>query len=184
MNITNGGRVSNTVGLIGYDSGSTGVVTVDGSGSMWTCNGSLTVGGTGSGAMKITNGGAVKSGVGRINCGPYCLNNVTVDGSGSTWTMSEDCYIGVGYRGDSFGTLEITNGGCVSTPHANYNDSYSHIGYRNGVNPQGQWERWPIMPSTATVDGTGSTWTTGTIRLGEDGSGLLNITNVALSIVV
>ena len=44
-------------GYIGYNSGSTGTVTVDGAGSKWTNSGGLYVGYSGSGTLNITNGG-------------------------------------------------------------------------------------------------------------------------------
>ena len=39
LNITNGGKVSNSYGYLGYNSGSTGTATVDGTGSTWTNSG-------------------------------------------------------------------------------------------------------------------------------------------------
>ena len=60
LSITNGAVVSNNgpafVGL--YKSG-TGMVTVDGAGSIWTPNGSLYVGSYGTGTINITEGGTV-----------------------------------------------------------------------------------------------------------------------------
>ena len=61
LNITNGGTVGNNSsgnygGIVGQSSGSTGVATVDGGGSMWTNSGSLAVGVMGNGALSITNG--------------------------------------------------------------------------------------------------------------------------------
>jgi T5SS/PEP-CTERM-associated repeat protein len=63
MNITNGGMVNNTspyfTSYIGLNSGSTGTVTVDGSGSKWTNNGDLYVGCNGQGTLTISNKGLV-----------------------------------------------------------------------------------------------------------------------------
>ena len=53
LNITGGGSVSNTNGYIGYNSGSTGMVTVDGTGSTWTNSGTLYVGNSGGGTLNI-----------------------------------------------------------------------------------------------------------------------------------
>ena len=45
LTIADGGKVSNPEdGILGYNSGSSGTVTVSGSGSTWTINGDLTVG--------------------------------------------------------------------------------------------------------------------------------------------
>ena len=59
MDITGGNDVTDDRGYIGYDSGVTGEVTVDGSGSTWTNNSSLDVGYLGNGTLDITNGGLV-----------------------------------------------------------------------------------------------------------------------------
>ena len=57
LNITNGGSVScNDDGYIGYDSGSTGEVSVDGTGSSWSCSEELYVGDYGQGTLEISNG--------------------------------------------------------------------------------------------------------------------------------
>ena len=42
LNITNGGTVASATGYLGYNSGSAGVATVDGTGSTWTSNSGLT----------------------------------------------------------------------------------------------------------------------------------------------
>ena len=68
LSITDGGSVSNLVYsgysdcYIGNASGSTGMVTVDGSGSTLTNGGSLYVGGSGSGTLNIYNGSNVSAG--------------------------------------------------------------------------------------------------------------------------
>ncbi len=111
LNITNGGAViSDSQGYIGKDSGSTGVVTVDGSSSTWTHNGSLRVGYYGHGTLNIINGGTVSNSLGDIGYLSGSVGEVTVDGSGSTWTNSWDLYVGR----SGHGTLNITNGGAVN----------------------------------------------------------------------
>jgi T5SS/PEP-CTERM-associated repeat protein len=60
LNITGGGEVSSSgSGNIGYYSGSTGQVTVNGTGSTWTHSGNLSVGTWGSGTLNVTGGGLV-----------------------------------------------------------------------------------------------------------------------------
>jgi len=63
LTISNGGAVSSAFGIIGYDSGSTGVVTVDGAGSTWTNRNDLIFGalGAASGTLTISNGGTVSA---------------------------------------------------------------------------------------------------------------------------
>ncbi len=60
LSITNGGTViSGDPNYIGYNSGSTGVVTVSDSGSTWTSKTDLYIGYSGSGTLNITSGGSV-----------------------------------------------------------------------------------------------------------------------------
>ncbi len=53
-----GGEASCGNGVIGYNSGSTGVVTVEGNGSVWNADHDIYVGWDGNGTLDITDGGA------------------------------------------------------------------------------------------------------------------------------
>ena len=155
LDITNGGAVSNTGGVIADIAGSNGSVTVDGVGSSWTNANSLVISRFGNGTLGITNGGAVSSTDGIIASGNGSIASVTVDGAGSSWTNANDLY--VGFDGD--GTLDITNGSTVSNT-----DGY--IAYED------------ISISSVTVDGAGSSWTNANILyVGFEGDGTLDITN-------
>jgi len=166
--ITAGGAVGDWRGLIGFGAAATGEVTVDGDGSSWTHRGPsipgqsedglLYVGEYGSGTLNITNGGTVNSDFTWIAHRAGSTGEVTVDGAGSTWDNGIWGSIYVGYEGD--GVLNITNGGAV-------NNCYGHIGYKSGSTGE------------VTVDGAGSTWDNGHgyVRVGCEGSGVLNITN-------
>ena len=142
LSITSGGSVSNYYGYIGFSNGSRGTVAVDGSGSTWTNNGTLWVGYSGGGTLSITNGGTVTCSDGHYRLQRGASGLVTVNGTGSTWTNGSSLYIG------DYGTgnLSITNGGNV-TNSSFY--SVNFIGYNSGSS------------GTVTVDGAGSTWTTG-----------------------
>jgi fibronectin-binding autotransporter adhesin len=59
LRITDGGTLSNTLGVIAEDSGFTAGVLVSGTGSTWSNNGNLRVGGFGAGTLTIADGGAV-----------------------------------------------------------------------------------------------------------------------------
>jgi T5SS/PEP-CTERM-associated repeat protein len=155
LSITSGGSVNNFFGYsyIGYNSGSTGLVTVDGTGSTWN-SGVLLVGGSGSGTLSVTNGGTL-SGIAYIGYGSGSTGVVTVDGTGSTWGSGG---INVGYAGG--GTLSISSGGNVSSSDGCAIGDYSGS---QGV---------------VTVDGVGSTWTHGgSLFVGNSGGGALSITN-------
>ncbi|MEX2310757.1 MAG: PEP-CTERM sorting domain-containing protein [Pirellulales bacterium] len=141
LHIKNGGEVESTSAIIGFHTGSVGAATVEGAGSTWTNNGpSLIVGFAGTGALNILAGGDVTNGNGFIGSAGAAVGNVTVNGNGSTWTNSGEVRVGSG-------ALNITSGGAVS----------STSGYVNLVDGD------PGQSSAATVDGPGSTWTSGDI---------------------
>ena len=163
--ISSGASVDN---YISYDAGTTGVVTVDGSGSSWTmssvwsggyggvygyCNASdLYLGFLGNGYLNVTNGGFVSSHYTWIGARPGSLGVANVDGAGSTWNITSDYdfqaygafVLNVGWRGN--GVLNITNGGAVHFTNvpAPGRQVAAFIG---GVAGQGM----------VTVDGSGST---------------------------
>ncbi len=179
--INNGAAVSDTfasIGMgdyIGYGAGSSGVVTVSGSGSTWSDNGGLWVGNSGSGTLLVTNGGGVTvTAVGSYGYGIAIGSSsssgtgsgiVTVTGSGSSFDNKNSFLIGNG----GTGTLLITDGASVSTDDNLLNETlgpnYSSIigGYSSG---------------TATVSGSGSSWSNESMMfVGYSGNGTLLITN-------
>jgi T5SS/PEP-CTERM-associated repeat protein len=175
MAITGGSDVLDHVGYIGSEAGSTGAVTVDGSGSTWTNSGvgygtGLTVGHYGDGTLNIINGGAVSNKNGTIGGGEDSTGEVSVDGSGSTWAIIEEPSImgatgilAVGGSGN--GTLNISNGGAVSS-------SYCDIGIGSGFGDQSD------STGIVSVDGAGSTLINSeSIHVGIASGGILNITN-------
>jgi T5SS/PEP-CTERM-associated repeat protein len=130
--------------------------TVTGTGSQWNVGGNLTAGNVSTGTLNILNGGAVSNSSGNVGWSGG-TGTVTVDGAGSSWTNSGNIY--VGYSTGSNGTLNIQNGGTVSS-------SSSNVG-------------WSGSTGTVTVDGAGSSWTiSGYFGIGEqNGNGTLNILN-------
>ena len=155
--IQNGGAVTDGIGFIGNHPGSTGAVTVDGTGSRWTNLIQLSVGESGIGTLTITDGGVVSNaGIGFIGLDGSSSGMVTVDGTGSTWTINSDLYVG----DSGTGTLTISDAGTLS------NSGIVYIGYNPGSSGK------------ATVDGSGSTWThlVG-IYVGDSGTGTLTISN-------
>lgn len=156
LNITDGSKVTDKHGYIGYSS-STGKVTVDGHGSTWTNKGSVFVGSSGVGVLNITNGGTVSNAYGSIGNG-----EVVVDGVGSVWANSNNLY--VGSSGGS-AKLNITNGGAVS----------NGSGYIGGLITE---------VTSVTVDGSGSKWSNYNLTIGsygtDMGNSLLTITGGGL----
>ncbi len=169
LNVTGGGNVSNSTGSIGIYSGSTGVVTVDGTNSKWTNSTNLYVGRSGNGTLKITGGGNVSGQYydGQFIYSIYIGSNsgstgfVSVDGSNSKWTNGGILYVG----SSGNGTLNITNGGNVSSKNGS-------IGSNSG------------STGVVTVDGSNSKWTHEySLDVGESGNGTLNITGGGTVIV-
>ena len=118
LNISSSAAVNTSYGgYIGYSPGSTGVVTVSGSGSTWNNSGELDVGSQGNGTLTITGGGAVGiGGPGYIGLYDGSTGVVTVSGTRSTWNCSGDLYVG------NFGnaTLYVSSGGSVTVGGASY----------------------------------------------------------------
>jgi outer membrane autotransporter protein len=163
LTIEDGGAVSNTIGYLGYDSGSSGAVTVtgtdaNGNASNWTNSGELYVGNGGDGELTIENGGSVSNTGGVIGNYSTGTGNVTVTGAGSTWTNSSYLYAGQSGNGE----LTIGDGGAVT-------NTVGSIGvYANSS-------------GTVTVTGTdsngnASTWTnSGELYAGQSGDATLTI---------
>ncbi len=153
LEISDGGLVSNAVGYVGHNFGSTGKVTVSGAGSQWSNSFELYVGIIGSGALNITDGGAVSSAGGYISYGADSTGTATVSGGGSRWTNSFDLYVGQAGNGK----LKITDGGVVS----------GEIGYIGGL---------AGGTGTVAVSGAGSQWSSfDDVYVGFEGSGTLTI---------
>lgn len=147
-------------GFIGQSTGSTGTVTVSGTGTKWTMSSiwGLDVGNSGNGTLLITNGGSVSNNNGNIGDRASSTGKVTVDGSGSTWTNSTG--LTIGDLGN--GTLTITGGASVSSTNGTIGFGYNSTG-------------------VVTVAGANSKWTiegyTGELLVGNHGSGTVSITN-------
>jgi T5SS/PEP-CTERM-associated repeat protein len=153
LTIRDGIAVGSGTGYVGYNTGSTGVVTVEGAGSAWNSS-SLYVGDAGNGTLNITGGGSVSSSFSYVGKGSGSSGTVTVDGAGSVWNGT---YLYVGYSGS--GALSITGGGLVSSLS-------SYLGYNTGTT------------GVVTVDGAGSVWSNSSslFYVGYLGNGNLNIT--------
>jgi T5SS/PEP-CTERM-associated repeat protein len=169
MSVSDGVVVDSTRGYIGYKSGSTGQVTVDGAGSTWN-SGVLDVGRYGDGKLNVTGGGAVSSSAGvlavyesGIGCESGSTGEATVDGAGSTWNSG---LLDVGRYGN--GKLNITGGGLVKSKGYRSGD----IGYHSSIG------RNSGSTGEVTVDGAGSCWGAyDTLNVGYYGDGTLNITD-------
>jgi T5SS/PEP-CTERM-associated repeat protein len=100
---------------VGFNTGSSGTVTVSGAGSSWT-NNNLFVGADGTGTLAIDSGGTVNTATnGHLGFSAGGTGAVTVGGAGATWNSGGSLYIG-GTENAAFGTgqLTINNGGIVN----------------------------------------------------------------------
>lgn len=109
LRIENGGRVSNTLAIVG-DSFTAGDVVVTGAGSTWATAGQLTVGSYVNGSMLVEDGGTVTSEQGYVGAGANSDGNVTVTGSGSSWQVT-NYNLSLGNYGT--GSMTIDDGGLV-----------------------------------------------------------------------
>ncbi|HVT83510.1 MAG TPA: hypothetical protein VHM90_22910, partial [Phycisphaerae bacterium] len=110
-----GGGVLNVTGtaFLGFNTGSSGALTVDGTGSSFIPAGVLNVGYSGKGFLNLRHGGkATVNSSTNIGTNSGSVGVVTVDGPGSTWTGAG---MFVGGSGFGTGTLNIANGGLVKT---------------------------------------------------------------------
>jgi len=156
LSISNGGTVSDTIGYLGNGGGSSGTATVTGAGSSWANSGDFRVGNSGNGVLSVQNGGQISNTQGYIAVGSATSGTATVTGTGSIWTSSS--FLAVGYGGT--GALTINSGGSVNAAGS------SIIGNLAG------------STGTATVTGSGSTWTGGgTMTVGNNGTGSLTISS-------
>ena len=87
LEVNGGSDIESRSSYIGYNSGATGVATVDGAGSTWDANGRLYVGREGDGTLNIANDGAV--------------------------TVSDTTYVAYGIG--SSGHIHLDNGGTLTT---------------------------------------------------------------------
>ena len=156
ITVDGGSDLSSQYGRIGYNSGVTGCVTVDGFGSTWANEAGLAVGVYGIGFLYIRDKAIVSNNypsyIGRYS---DAIGTVTVDGAGSTWTNGSDLYIGH----DGNGTLDIANGGIVSNRESFIGLSTESIG-------------------EVRVNGTDSYWTSSDrLYIGSSGTGTMTVTN-------
>ncbi|CAE6864254.1 hypothetical protein R69746_07987 [Paraburkholderia aspalathi] len=151
--VSNGGKVSDTDGIVGGSG--TGMVAVTGTGSSWTNSGSLTVGNAGAGTLAVSTGGKVTNSGGTIGVAAGSTGTVTVAGANSTWANSGSLTVG----NSGTGALTISTGGKVT-------NSGGTIGVAAG------------STGTVTVDGANSTWAnSGSLTVGNAGAGTLTISN-------
>jgi T5SS/PEP-CTERM-associated repeat protein/autotransporter-associated beta strand protein len=207
LTIRNGVTVYSTGGYLGYNSGSAGTATVDGTGSAWANRNDLYVGYAGAGRLSITNGGVVSSDDGYLGFNAGSTGMAVASGTGSKWNLSEDLYVG----NSGCGTLSVTSGGTVNCSGfgvyvgnnagatgivtvdgagsacqfsgaglflSSYGNAVLNITNGGAVNSfDGFVGGYSGSTAVAAVDGPGSNWTAANVYVGWTAKGTLEITN-------
>ena len=175
LNIESGGEVSNTTGLLGLQSGSTGSATVSGTGSTWTNSSWLSVGFMGSGTLNVESGGEVFSTEGLLGLQTGSTGMATVSGTSSKWTNSDSLYIGGGNLGSGgSGTLNLHESGEVAATNTVKLWSTGTINLDGGILTTGSFDNSEsgtlnFDDGTLTVSGVGGSFDPGTADLKIDG---------------
>ena len=161
LTITEGGKLTNTIGRIGDQSGSEGTVLVSGAGSTWENSDKLFLGYEGNSTLTIMDGGRVTSTRGFIGRITGSEGTTIVSGKDSIWENSDRLFVGVAGNG----TLSIADSGKVTSRNG-------YLGFFSGSNgsvsvagPSSVWEMSEFL--SVGVGGKGVL----TIR---DGGGVIN----------
>ncbi|KTC74506.1 Extracellular serine protease precursor [Legionella birminghamensis] len=133
FNIVNGGIVSNFLGSIGTNAGSTGTVTVSGAGSQWNNAAVLEIGGFGTGTLTIQDGAAVTAGNATIGLLAGSLGILSMD-KGSL-TINGQWLIGY----DGTADVTMSNGSQVNTNSTVVANTANSVGI---IDVQGQGTQW------------------------------------------
>jgi autotransporter-associated beta strand protein/T5SS/PEP-CTERM-associated repeat protein len=152
LSIDGGSSLSNTTGIVGNQTGSTGTVTV--SGGNWTNSSTLTIGSAGNGTLNLTGNGTVFVGSGLVS-----LANT----SGTIGTLN----LGNGTAAGTLSAATITGGSGTAVVNINQSGSYTL-----GSNMTGSLSLNHIGTGTTTLTGTntytgGTTLAGGTLSLGS-----------------
>jgi T5SS/PEP-CTERM-associated repeat protein len=112
LTINGGSTVASGTSYVGYNSGVTGSVIIDGTGSTWNTSGFLYVGDHGIGNLTITNGGSLHGTTVDAGLLTTATGTVVVDGSGSTLVLNN---LNVSGNGTGTGHVSISDGAAVTT---------------------------------------------------------------------
>ena len=153
---------------LGLDSAGSGGLTVEGSGTTLQAGTGLDIGDAGTGGFTVSAGASASFGatggtndvtdVGNQSTG---IGDIHVDGAGTAFSTSDTLYLGI----DGLGSLDVTNGGSVTTSGA-AGAAVAYLGY----NADGT--------GFGSVDGSGSLWdVTQNLVVGLNGAGYVAVTD-------
>ena len=155
LNIEAGGVVSNSIGRLGANPGSTGVATVTGSGSHWNNSSKMDVGLRGNGTLNIQDGGLVSNVTGVIGDIAGSTGVAMVAGIGSQWNNSNTMLVGI--SGNA--TLNVQAGGVVTNTNGLIGILSGSTGVSNVSGNGSQWNNSGgvyVGGSDSTAGGTGT----------------------------
>ncbi|QDU34200.1 putative lipoprotein [Poriferisphaera corsica] len=159
LSILNGATViTETKGIIGWNTLANGSVVVSGNNSTWNIGTYLSIAGSGSGTLEIKDGGTVNyTDYGSIAFGSDTNGSITIDGNNSSLNGES-----LTVANNGIGAINITNGGQLNLT------SYLSIG---GYGLQSE--------ATAIIDGHNSVINCGGVSVGSQNKTSLLITNGA-----
>jgi|GEM_PF-5722922 len=176
LNVTAGGAFGVTNRLdMAIGPQSTGVMTVDGTGSRVTA-GTMNVSVVGSADVTVSSGGVLEVAA-RLNIGQSPneeAGTVMVDGTGSQLLVRDDLIVGDSSSG-GFGQLDVRNGGNLTlggANEANFIGTFMAVGLRGG---NGQFN---LDAATAIIEAQGTS-VVSRLHVGDAGNGDVNLTNGA-----
>ena len=159
VKISNGGVLDSAGALVGNKAGSTGAVTLDGAPtSQWTSSQTIVVGNAGQGNLTVLNGQVHSIDAVTVAAGAKAVGIVLIDGA--TSSVSAKTQLTVGSFGD--GSLTLKNGGKADV-QAGDAVLALHAGSKGGV----------------LVDGPSTFSQSGSLVVGRDGDGQLQVVNGA-----
>ena len=159
--ITNGGRVDDSVGYVGFFGpnpygykGVSNTVVVTGSNSLWNNTSALYFGlyGAGNNNLMISDGGQVNNTDAYVsyNYDGSGSNTIVVSGAGSVWNNSGSINFGLGYN-SGYNQIIVTNGGRVNALYGNFYQTDNNSILVSGSNSVMSFSGYPELGGNNTA---------------------------------
>jgi T5SS/PEP-CTERM-associated repeat protein len=194
LNVLSGSQLNTSTSYLGWNSGSSGRVTVDGAGSVWNNSSDLYVGRSGSGTLNLLGGGVATSSNGYLGLNSGSSGTANVEGTNSRWSISNNLHVGWDSPTAS-GTLNVNSSGRVHVGDSTTGSGTGiYIGHATNSTAAGNVRVGANSTVTnggfvtvgqsngtfgsATVSGANAVWNnSGTALIGEIGTGTLTVSN-------
>lgn len=158
--LTIASSLATATATLGWNSSSTGTISLSGSGASWTNSGALSVGNQGSGIISLDDLASVTAGTTYFGVGYGGSGRLDLNG-GASFTSTGDLYIGYAGVGPS---SEPAAQGRVTVTSGTLRDVNGTLADGNGAT------------GTATITGSSSSWiNSGALRVGGGGVGTLTV---------